>query len=336
MVSSTPTPSPPTPAAPPSVTGERVLITGGGGFIGSALAERLLADNEVVIFDNFHRNALRHTNLEGHERLTVVRGDVLVPHEIHGAIRNCTMVVHAAAIAGVDTVLRVPTKTMRVNVIGTYNMLESSVAAGGLKRFIDFSTSEVFGSYAYKVREGDATTLGAVGEARWTYAVSKLATEHMAHCYHREFGLPTVAIRPFNIYGPGQVGEGAIHHFIRRAIADEPIRIHNDGSQIRAWCYIDDIVDAVIAAMARDEAVGHSFNIGNPRSAITIYNLAREIRRLARSNSSIDFVEWPHPDVELRIPDVDKARDLLGFKAGVELEEGLLRTIAWYRERGDK
>ena len=184
-----------------------------------------------MILDNFHRDSLRFTALESEPNVQVVRGDILNPHDVNRAIRSCTMVVHCAAIAGVDTVLRIPTKTMRVNVIGTYNLLESAVAAGGIKRFVDFSTSEVFGSYAYKVREGDATTLGAVGEARWTYAVSKLATEHMAHCYHREFGLPTVAIRPFNIYGPGQVGEGAIHHFIRRAISGEGLTVHNDGSQ---------------------------------------------------------------------------------------------------------
>ncbi|HKE19846.1 MAG TPA: NAD-dependent epimerase/dehydratase family protein, partial [Kofleriaceae bacterium] len=211
---------------------------------------------------------------------------------------------------------------------------EAARTAGGVKRIIDFSTSEVFGRYAYNVTEWDATTLGAVGEARWTYAVAKLATEHLALNYHKEHGLPTCSIRPFNVYGPRQVGEGAVHHFIRRALSGEPLEIHNDGSQIRAWCYIDDIVDSILLALEREQAVGHAFNIGNPRSTVTIYNLAREIVRLSSSRSHIQFVPWPNADVEIRVPAVDKARELLGFQAVVDLEEGLLRTIQWYRREG--
>ena len=212
-------------------------------------------------------------------------------------------------------------------------MLEAALAQGGIERFIDFSTSEVFGSYAYRVREGDVTSLGAVGEARWTYAVSKLATEHLAHNYYMQYGLPACSIRPFNIYGPGQVGEGAIHRFIVRALRGEDLEIHNDGSQIRAWCYVDDIVDAVLLCLERAEAVGKAFNIGNPRSVCTIYDLARQIVRLTGSRSQLRFVEWAHTDVELRVPNIDKARALLGYEPKVDLEEGLLRTIEWYRTR---
>jgi len=110
--------------------------------------------------------------------------------------------------------------------------------------------------------------------------------------------------------------------------------VHNEGAQIRAWCYIDDIVDAILLALDRDEAIGHAFNIGNPRSTVTIYNLAREIVRLSSSRSTIEFKPWPHADVEIRVPAVDKARELLGFQAQVALEEGLLRTIQWYRREG--
>ncbi len=181
--------------------------------------------------------------------------------------------------------------------------------------------------------EFDSTTLGAVGEARWTYAVAKLATEHLAMNYHKQYGLPTCSIRPFNIYGPRQVGEGAVHHFIVRALKDEPLVVHNDGSQIRAWCYVDDIIEGILAALERDEAVGHAFNIGNPRSTVTIYNLAREIVRLSSSGSQIVFQKWPHTDVGIRVPSVDKAKELLGYQAKVDLEEGLLRTIHWYRRQ---
>jgi nucleoside-diphosphate-sugar epimerase len=213
------------------------------------------------------------------------------------------------------------------------NVLRAANDCTGVKRVIDFSTSEVFGSYAFRVREADVTSLGAVGEARWTYAVSKLATEHLAHNYWKQFNLPTVSIRPFNIYGPGQVGEGAVHAFVVRALQGEKILIHNEGDQIRSWCYIDDIVEAILLAMERDEAVGESFNIGNPRSTITIYQLARLIVRLAESKSQIEFVDWDFTDVELRIPDVKKAEKLLGFRAHVELEQGLLDTIEWYRRK---
>jgi nucleoside-diphosphate-sugar epimerase len=226
-----------------------------------------------------------------------------------------------------------PVTTMKVSLIGTYNALEAAVAEGGVERFIDFSTSEVFGSYAYKVSEGDITSLGAVGEARWTYAVSKLATEHLAHNYRVQYGLPALSIRPFNIYGPGQVGEGAIHRFVVKALKGEDLEIHNDGSQIRAWCFVDDMVEAILLCLSRPESVGHAFNVGNPRSVCTVYDLARHIVRLSGSRSKLRFVEWPYTDVELRVPNIEKARRLLGFEPRVDLEEGLLRTIAWYRER---
>jgi UDP-glucose 4-epimerase len=312
------------------ISGRRVLLTGGAGFIGSHLAERLLKHNEVVVFDNFRRDALTGSGLADHPRITVVRGDVLDAAALAAATDGCDAVVHMASIAGVDTVLKNPVLTMRVALRGTENALEAA-AARNVRRFIDFSTSEVFGRYAYHVTEFDSTTLGAVGEARWTYAVAKLATEHLALSYTKELGLPACSIRPFNIYGPRQVGEGAIHHFIRRALLGEPLLIHNEGAQIRAWCYIDDIVEAIMLALERDEAVGHAFNIGNPRSTVTIYNLAREIVRLSSSRSSLEFRPWPHADVEIRVPAVDKARELLGFTAKVDLEEGLLRTIQWYR-----
>ena len=319
----------------PVVAGRRILITGGAGFIGSHLAERLTPANEVVVFDNFRRDALRGTGIADRPQVEMVEGDVLDEAALRKAMDGCDAVVHMASIAGVDTVLRNPVLTMRVAMVGTGNALEAARESGKIERFIDFSTSEVFGRYAYQVTEFDATTLGAVGEARWTYAVAKLATEHLAMNYHKEFGLPACSIRPFNIYGPRQVGEGAVHHFIRRALAGEPLTVHNDGSQIRAWCYVDDIIDAIFLCLNRDDAVGHSFNIGNPRSTVTIYNLAREIVRLSSSGSRIEFKDWPHADVEIRVPSVGKARDKLGFEAKIDLEEGLLRTIQWYRRRSD-
>ncbi len=311
--------------------GRRICVTGGAGFIGSHLIERLIPRNRVVVFDNFHRDALKTSGLAEHPSVEIVKGDVLDADAVKRAIAGCDAVIHLASIAGVDTVLKNPVLTMKVSMLGTLHALEGAMAAGTVKRFVDFSTSEVFGRYAYQVTEFDATTLGAVGEARWTYAVAKLATEHLAMNYHKQYGLPTCSVRPFNIYGPRQVGEGAVHHFIVRALRGDTLTIHNDGSQIRAWCYVDDIVDAIIECLVRDEAVGHAFNIGNPRSTVTIYNLARDIVRLSSSGSKIEFMKWPHTDVEIRVPSVEKAREILGYRAKVDLEEGLLRTIMWYR-----
>jgi len=238
--------------------------------------------------------------------------------------------VHLAAIAGVDDVFNHPVLTMKVNMIGTYNVLEAALQHR-MERVLDFSTSEVFGSYAFRVQEGDVTSLGAVGETRWTYAVSKLATEHLAHNYYKEYGLPTASIRPFNIYGPQQVGQGAIHAFAVRALQGDDLVVHNDGSQIRAWCYVDDIVEGVILALTKPEAVGEAFNIGNPRSVVTVYHLAREVIRVCNSSSKIRFDTVDRADVELRIPSIEKARKLLGFEPKVDLEEGLEKTLEWYR-----
>ena len=165
---------------------------------------------------------------------------------------------------------------MRVNLIGTYNVLEAALATKDtLERIIEFSTSEVFGTYAYKVDEEHVTTQGSVGEARWTYAVSKLAGEHMAHAYHDELGLPTVSVRPFNVYGPGQIGGGAIRAFIETALAGTttwsstataPRSVR--GATSTTWS------TALMLALEHPSAVGESFNIGNARSAVTIYDLA--------------------------------------------------------------
>ncbi len=316
------------------LSGKRIFVTGGAGFIGTSLIPLLVEENEVVALDNLHRDALSETALADHPNLTFVQGDVLDADAIREAASGATHVIHLAAIAGVDAVRESPVRTMRVNLIGTYNALEAALANGEtVERFVDFSTSEVFGTHAYNVNEGQTTTIGSVGEARWTYAVSKLAGEHMAHAYREEFGLPVVTVRPFNVYGPGQIGGGAIRAFIEAALAGRDLVVHGDGSQIRAWCYVDDMVAALLLCLERPEAVGHSFNVGNARSAVTIFDLAQRIKRLTGCPGEIVLQPPHYADVELRIPNVDKARDILGFEAGVDLDEGLQRTIAWYRTR---
>jgi len=314
------------------ISGKRVFISGGAGFIGASLAERLLEENRVVIYDNFHRDCLSGRGLAKHPNLEVIRGDILDFERLQEAVSGADLIVHLASIAGVDTVRNLPIETMKVGFVGTLNMLEAALKLDKLDRFVGLSTSEVFGSYAYKVGEGEPTTLGAVGEARWTYAVTKLAAEHLSLNYHKRYGLPTVSIRPFNVYGPHQAGEGAIHHFVERAVTGRDLVVHNDGSQIRAWCYIDDMLDGIELCLFHREAIAHAFNIGDPRSTITIYNLARLIRDLSKSNSRVVFAELDEEDVELRVPEIGKATALLGFKPKVDLQDGLLATIEYYRK----
>ncbi len=311
--------------------GETVFISGGAGFIGSAIAERLVRRNHVIAYDNLSRNALATRDVARDPNLEFVKGDVLDPDGLREAMKGSTIVIHCAGITGVDTVVKNPVATMRVNAIGSMNVLEAARGLAGCKRVVCFSTSEVFGTVAYRSEESSPAVLGVAGEARLTYAVSKLAEEHAALAYHKEYGLPAVVVRPFNVYGPGQQGEGALRTFILRALRGEPLQVHGDGTQIRAWCYIDDMVDGVLLALARTEAVGESFNIGNQRAVVTIYGLANTVIRVLGSRSTIEFVPRPSADIDLRVPSVEKAERVLGFRARVDLEEGIRRTAEYFQ-----
>jgi UDP-glucose 4-epimerase len=313
------------------IKNKRIFITGGAGFIGSAVIGRIVEHNKIVVFDNLSRNALAQRAFRDHPNLRVVVGDVLDMNAVTQAMQGCDLVIHCAGIAGIDTVIKKPTRTMQVNMIGSANVLEAADTIGNMERVVCFSTSEVFGQTALSSSETDRTVIGAVGEARWTYAVSKLAEEHLAIAYWKERGLKATVVRPFNIYGPGQEGEGALKAFIQRAVVDAPIEIHGEGTQIRAWCYIDDMVDGVLLACSHPQAVGESFNIGNTRSIETIYGLANTVVRVLNSQSPIGFIDKTYVDVELRIPSVNKSRELLGFEAKVNLEEGIRLTAEFYR-----
>ncbi len=312
------------------VQGETIFITGGAGFIGSTLAGVLVENNKVVVYDNFFRNSLIEKPFANHPNLIVCEGNILDLENLKQAIQGSTYVVHCAGIAGIDTVIKSPVNTMRVNMLGSANLLEAAATLTGCKRIICFSTSEVFGQMAFRAEETSPATLGAVGEARWIYAVSKLAEEHLSYAYYKESGLPTVTVRPFNIYGPGQVGEGAIRTFVQRALRNDTITIHGDGTQIRSWCYVDDMVKAVLLCMLKEEAIGESFNIGNQRDVITILGLANMVIRVLSSNSKVEFVPKLSADIELRIPNVGKAREKLNFEAEVDLEEGIRMTADYY------
>lgn len=309
-----------------------IFITGGAGFIANTLIANLVDKNKIIVFDNFHRDTLSNSPYSKHKNIEIIKGDVLDPDGLTKAMKGADAVVHAAGIAGIDTVIKEPVKTMRVNMIGTANALEAAQVNNVKDRFIDFSTSEVFGSMAFKSSEGDMTVAGSAGEARWVYAVSKLAGEHLAHAYYKQHGLPVVTVRPFNVYGPGQTGEGALQVFIKRALKNEEIFINGDGAQIRAWCYVDDFVDCLMRCLENPAAIGHSFNLGNGRAVITTLGLAETICRVLNSTSKITHRPPLSADIELRIPSVNKAEEILGFKAKVDLEEGIRKTADWFKK----
>ncbi|MCM2284753.1 MAG: NAD-dependent epimerase/dehydratase family protein [Desulfobacula sp.] len=314
------------------ISNKHIFITGGAGFIASTLASRLCGLNKIVLFDNLTRNTVQHTSLLDDKNISLISGDVLDFNSMNQAMEGADIVVHAAAIAGIDTVIKNPIKTMEVNIIGTSNVLKAAHENRVRDRVLDFSTSEVFGSMAYRVTEDMSAVSGSAGEARWVYAVSKLAGEHLANAYFKQHGLPCVTIRPFNIYGPGQTGEGAIQIFIRKALKNEPITIYGDGTQIRAWCYVDDMIEGLMYALENTKAVGESFNIGNSRAVTTIYGLAQTVCRVLGSDSKIVFKDALSADIELRIPETRKSEELLGFKAKVDLEEGIRLTAKWYQD----
>lgn len=313
----------------------KVFITGGAGFIGSSLIEKLIDDNLITIYDTFDRDSLSGRSYASHPNINIIKGDILDLSHLKNSMENSDVIIHAAAIAGIDNTVKDPVNTLRVNVIGTHNVLEAAKdlhIKRGIHRFIDFSTSEVFGTHAYKSEESDNMITGVAGEARWTYAVSKLTGEHFTEAYHKKYGLPTVTVRPFNIYGPGQIGEGAIQIFIRKALKNEDIYIFGDGTQIRAWCYIDDMIDGLIECLDNDNAIGESFNIGNAKAITTVYGLAQVVCRVLNSSSKIIFKEPLSADIDLRIPKVDKMKRLLNLEAKVDLELGIIKTSDWYKK----
>lgn len=310
---------------------KKLVITGGAGFIGTHLAERLAGSVDVVLFDNFRRDSLVHTpTLRDNARVTIVRGDVLEPRTLQAAFEGADAVIHLAAIAGVSSYYSEPLRTLHVNILGTINALEAARDAK-VKTFIHFSTSEVFGPDALFVDEESGYRVGPVSDKRWTYATSKLAGEQLTLRAGEAHGFNAIVIRPFNVYGPRQTGEGAIGNFCRAAIAGEPLKVYGEGSAIRAWCYVSDMVDAVDAALRIPAAAGLSFNIGNPTEADTTMGLARRFQRFV-PNLKIVREDVTRAEVRARVPNISRARTVLGFEPKIDLDQGLALTLASYRK----
>ena len=252
------------------------------------------------------------------------------------AARAAQIVIHMAAKVGVQEVISDSLDTLEVNHRGTSNVLKSIADSQNCERVLVFSTSEVFGVRAFNITESGDSILSSVQDVRWCYCISKLAAEQLAFSYFRQKGLPVVVIRPFNIFGPNRVGDHVVVRFILSALQNEDLQIYGDGTQIRAWCYIDDFCDGVLRAMEAPRAVGQAFNIGNHHNTITIHGLAKNIIDLCGSKSRIVFKSLNFADIDIRVPNTSKARNILGFVPKVELEEGLTKTIEWIKDNMDK
>ena len=259
--------------------------------------------------------------------VTYVNGTVLDSEALHAAMERVDIVVHCAAVVGINTVGKLPIRTLDVNIKGSANVLDAAALHESVQQVVCFSTSEIYGEYAVNVSEDDPASIGSPDQMRWMYALSKLAEEFYASANYVQRGLPVTILRPFNVFGPGQIGDGAIKTFIAKALKNEPIEIVGDGLQIRSWCYIQDFVTATNLALGNDKSIGQTFNIGNPTNTVTIEFLAQTIIRLVGSSSKIHHIPAAKADVYVRIPDISKAREYLDYQPEIGLEEGILRTI---------
>jgi nucleoside-diphosphate-sugar epimerase len=309
----------------------KILITGGGGFIGTHLAEALANDYRIVLYDTFRRDSLKFCpHLTSNSDIQIARGDVLSRTSLETAMKGVEAVIHLAAIAGVSSYYREPVETLRVNILGTLNVLEAMLASH-VTRLVAFSTSEVYGPDADNVSEESVHIIGPVTQKRWVYAVSKLASEHITLRFAEQYGLVCSSVRPFNIYGPRQTGEGAISNFATQLVNRKPLTVYGDGTDVRAWCYISDMVRGVKLILERPASSGHVFNIGNPNEPISTRQLADTMVQLFGSGDIV-YAITDHTSIRFRRPNINKASALLGYEPKVTLLEGLTATLKWYQE----
>jgi UDP-glucose 4-epimerase len=318
----------------------RVLVTGGAGYIGSHLVDRLLTEgHHVVVVDNLSLGKLANIehNLEN-PHFRFIKGDILDEELMEGLIEECELVYHLAAVVGVKHVLTDPLQAMMTNVWGTERVLRS--ASNHERKVVLASSSEVYGkSTKSPLAEDDDRVLGSTHIFRWCYATAKALDEYLALAYHRHRGLPAVILRYFNSYGPRLDPRGygsVIAKFINQALNDQPITVHGDGQQTRCFTYIDDTVEGTILAATVEAANGEILNIARAEE-MRILQLAEMIKDMTSSSSDIILVPYEEEyggdfeDTGRRVPALDKALQLLDFKARVPLSMGLEQTINWFR-----
>jgi UDP-glucose 4-epimerase len=317
------------------------LITGGAGFIGSHLSERLLQDDhEVAVIDDLSTGSIDNiTHLKSDKRFSYVIDSVTNEPLLAELIDRSDVVFHLAAAVGVKLIVERPVHTIETNVHGTEVVLKH--ANKKKKLVIVASTSEVYGkSTAVPFREGAEVVLGATVKHRWAYACSKLIDEFLALAYWKEKKLPVIIVRLFNTVGPRQTGQYGmvLPTFVRQALAGQPITVFGDGSQSRSFTYVGDVVDALVKLACEPHAIGEVFNIGTT-TEVTIGELAARVKALTGSDSTIQHIPYDEAyeagfeDMPRRVPDISKLCSLIGYRPKLQLDEIIQTVIEHVRQK---
>ncbi len=307
----------------------RILVTGGAGFIGSHLCDRLLADgHSVIAMDNLITgNTDNIAHLVGRDDFLFIKHDVTNYIYIDGPV---DAVLHFASPASPIDYMQLPIQTLKVGALGTHKALGLARAKGA--RFLLASTSEVYGDPL--VHPQPETYWGNVNPIgpRGVYDEAKRFAEAMAMAYHRVHGVETRIVRIFNTYGPRmRLDDGrVVPNFIGQALRGQPLTVYGDGSQTRSFCYVDDLVEGIVRLLRSDEV--EPVNLGNPQE-MSILDFARLINRMTGNEAGIVFKPLPKDDPRVRRPDITKARRVLGWEPQISLEEGLARTIEYFRAK---
>jgi nucleoside-diphosphate-sugar epimerase len=318
----------------------KILVTGGFGFIGSHLVKMFSKEHQVIIYgiDSKERNSLRYFENETHkENITHICGSILDTDKLNFALRdNIDVVIHCAAIAGVSNYFKYPVSTVVTNGIGTYNVIDLCFK-NNIKKTINISSSEAYGISLLTHEVDGQIVFDSSHNHRLTYSIGKLFGDQLVTAYHKQHNMNVCSIRPFGIWGPGQLGEGFLQIAIRKAIKNEDIPIVGDGKQTRDWCYIDDFVNAIDMCTNLDphyakDVSGKIINVGDPRSYDTIINTARSIVDILQSKSKFTFVERKNViDTPVRKSNIKTANDILEWKPRASFEKSVIETAEWYR-----
>lgn len=320
----------------------RVLVTGGGGFVGSHLVDRWAsAGHEVVVLDDFSTGNRRNLRHHPDGRVRVFEGRVEDPACLEPAMDGVDLIFHLAAAVGVFEVIRRPLSTLLSNIRASEAVFERAAERG--IRTVFTSTSEVYGKNdADRLRENDDSIFGSTQKVRWTYAISKAADEFIALAYFRERGFPVTIVRLFNTTGPRQSGSYGmvVPRFVRQALAGEPITVHGDGAQTRCFTNVFDAVEAITRLATTEAALGQVVNVGQP-SEVSIGELAVLVRDLTGSRSEIRQIPYDDAyglgfeDMRRRVPDVSFLGRLTGFVPDTPLEDTIRQIIAEHRATGE-
>lgn len=318
----------------------KVLITGGAGYIGSHLVDRMMSEgHDVSVVDNMFTGKIDNlAHHIGHERFHFINDSILNEDTMERLISNVDLIYHLAATVGVKHVVQDPLGGVLTNVAGTEVVLK--YAFKYWKRVLLASTSEIYGKTTrFPFAEDDDRVLGSTSIHRWSYSTSKAIDEHIAFAYFDK-GLPVSIVRYFNSYGPriDEQGYGSvIAQFIRQALCNQPVTVHGDGVQSRCFTFITDTIEGTVRAATMKSALGKAFNIGTTEET-RIIDLARAIIDVTGSKSEIDFVPYEKvfgkgfEDTSRRLPDMTRAREKLEWEPQVKLADGLPKTLAWCRE----